>query len=240
MTAVVISQPMLFPWVGLFEQIRLADKYVHYSDVQFSKGSFVNRVQVKTAHGTKWLTVPLRDFRLGQRICDVQINDNSDWRKQHRDFLSEAYAKSPFLRQMLDLVDDVYSATYSNLGDLSRASIAAVCDYFGFDAGRDFVDIRNLAIDGNGSQRVLDTVLFLHGDRYITGHGAANYLRHDLFEEAGIRVEYMNYRKRSYPQLHGEFTPFVTILDLIANTGTEGREYIDSETTYWKEFLQNV
>ena len=49
MTVVVISQPMLFPWVGMFEQIRLADVYVHYTDVQFSKGSFVNRVQIKTA-----------------------------------------------------------------------------------------------------------------------------------------------------------------------------------------------
>jgi hypothetical protein len=240
MTSVVISQPMLFPWVGLFEQIRLADKYVHYSDVQFSKGSFVNRVQAKTPNGTNWLTVPLRDFKLGQRICEVQINENKDWRNQHLELLNQAYAKSPFLRQMLEIVDDVYSATYSNVGDLSRATIAVVCNYFGFDTGRDFMDIRELAVDGSGSQRVLDTVLFLDGDRYITGHGARNYLHHDDFEAAGVRVEYMNYRKRPYPQLHGEFTPYVTILDLIANMGTEGRQYIDSNTTYWKEFLQNV
>ena len=57
-TRVVISQPMLFPWVGLFEQIRAADVYVHYDDVQFSKGSFTNRVQIKTARGPRWLTVP--------------------------------------------------------------------------------------------------------------------------------------------------------------------------------------
>ena len=49
MTTVVISQPMFFPWVGMFEQIALADVYVHYDDVQFSKGSFTNRVQLKTA-----------------------------------------------------------------------------------------------------------------------------------------------------------------------------------------------
>ena len=49
MTTVVISQPMLFPWVGMFEQVALADVFVHYDDVQFSKGSFTNRVQLKTA-----------------------------------------------------------------------------------------------------------------------------------------------------------------------------------------------
>jgi hypothetical protein len=39
---VVISQPMFFPWVGMLEQLKLADTYVHYDDVQFEKGSFSN------------------------------------------------------------------------------------------------------------------------------------------------------------------------------------------------------
>ena len=69
---IVISQSMLFPWIGLMEQIRLADVFVHYNDVQFSKGSFVNRVQIKTSQGTKWMTVPLENLHLGQRINEVK------------------------------------------------------------------------------------------------------------------------------------------------------------------------
>ncbi len=47
--SLVISQPMLFPWVGMLEQIRLSDTYVFYDDVQFSTGpgNRVSRVQVK-------------------------------------------------------------------------------------------------------------------------------------------------------------------------------------------------
>lgn len=240
MTNVVISQPMLFPWVGLFEQIKLADKYVHYSDVQFSKGSFVNRVQVKTTQGMRWMTVPLRKLRLGQRICDVQINENTDWRNQHREMLRQAYRQAPYAEHMLALVDNVYSRDYKNLGELSRATIETVCKYLGLDSGREFFDIRDLGIAGSGSQRVLDTVLALEGSCYITGHGARDYLQHSRFESSGIRVNYMSYRKHPYPQLNGEFTPYVTILDLIANTGKAGREYIDPDTVYWKEFLQHA
>src|SRR5690242_11364734 len=80
---VVISQPMFFPWVGMLEQLRLADTYVHYDDVQFEKGSFSNRVQIKTQAGVKWLTVPLRDKKLGQRILDVQVDDASGFRRKH-------------------------------------------------------------------------------------------------------------------------------------------------------------
>ena len=40
-----------------------------------------------------------------------------------------------------------------------------------------------------------------------------------------------------YPQLHGEFTPFVSALDLVANCGRAGRQYIHSKTVNWKEFV---
>jgi hypothetical protein len=40
-----------------------------------------------------------------------------------------------------------------------------------------------------------------------------------------------------YPQLHGEFTPYVTALDLIANCGKERIDVICSEAIFWKNFL---
>ena len=46
----VISQPMYFPRVGMLEQIRLADHFVYYDDVQFSRGGFSNRVQLSLIH----------------------------------------------------------------------------------------------------------------------------------------------------------------------------------------------
>lgn len=236
---VVISQPMFFPWVGMFEQIRLADIYVHYGDVQFSKGSFANRVQIKTAQGVKWLTVPLQDVSLGQSIDEVQINVRIDWRAQHMDMLKQAYAAAPYCKEMLALVESVYRQPVDSIAMLSRLSIEACCNYFGLDAGRRFIDVRQLAIGGSSSQRVLDIVCALGGTRYVTGLGARNYLDHQLFENAGVRVEYMDYLKLPYPQLHGEFTPYVSILDLIANTGKDGISYIQSGTVYWKDYLNH-
>ena len=49
---VVVLQPQFFPWRGVFEQIRLADEFVHLDDAQFQKGGFTNRVQLKTAERT--------------------------------------------------------------------------------------------------------------------------------------------------------------------------------------------
>jgi hypothetical protein len=234
---VVISQPMFFPWVGMFEQIRLADIYVHYGDVQFSKGSFSNRVQIKTAQGIKWLTVPLQDVSLGQSVDEVKINARIDWRVRHMDMLKQAYAEAPYRKEMLALVESVYQYQGDSIGMLSRLSMEACCNYFKLDAGRSYIDVRQLGIGGSSSQRVLDIVKALGGASYITGLGARNYLDHQLFEDAGICVEYMDYQKSPYPQLHGEFTPYVSILDLIANVGKDGVKLIHSGTINWKDFV---
>lgn len=236
---VVISQPMFFPWVGMFEQILLADVYVHYSDVQFSKGSFVNRVQVKTASGIKWLTVPLDGLTLGQRINEVLIDNDRDWRHQHIALLRQAYSGAPFCGEMLSVVEAIYRNTYATIDQLSEATIAAVCRYYGVDEKRRFLHVQELDIPGSGSQRVLDIVLALGGDIYVTGHGARRYLDHELFERYGVRIEYINYRKILYAQLHGEFTPYVSVLDLIANMGQEGKRAMQSRGVYWRSFLSN-
>lgn len=232
----VISQSMYFPWVGLLEQIRLADIFIHYDDVQYARG-FFNRVQIKTANGSKWITVPLRDQHQGQRINEVLIDDRIDWRTQHRDMLKQAYLKAPFREEVLALVDQVFAKEYETLADLSRESILSLANYFGLTAKAQFGNSALMGVSGASSQRLHDLCLSVGATVYITGHGARNYLDHELFEKNGIRVEYMKYRMIPYPQLHGEFTPYVTALDLIANCGKERAEVICSEAIYWREFL---
>jgi hypothetical protein len=74
----------------------------------------------------------------------------------------------------------------------------------------------------------------------VTGHGARNYLDHAAFELAGITVEYMAYSKMQYPQLHGDFLPYVTILDLIGALGPEAASVIRPATVPWREFLADA
>ena len=237
MKSVVISQPMFFPWVGMFEQMRLADVYIHYDDVQFSKGSFTNRVQIKTAQGIQWLSMPLRDLHLGQEIRDVLVDERQGWRRKHLRTLEQAYAGSPFRDEMLALVEEVYGIASDRVSDLAAASMETLQRYLGLVNPAEIHWSSRLGIPGESSIRVLALVKHLGGDVYVTGHGARNYLDHELFERKGVQVEYMRYQKLAYPQLHGEFTPYVSALDLVANQGVAGAGVICSTTLPWREFL---
>lgn len=237
MPVIVISQPMLFPWVGMFEQLRLADIFVYYDDVQFSKGSFTNRVQIKTASGIKWLTVPLKGVSLGQKINEVQVNYRKDWINNHINFLMQTYKSATHKDDVYDLVSTVYNAKDSTIDKISIKSMNVIMDYFGiFDCRSNIYISSAMEILGKSSQRVLDIVNHFNADHYITGLGALNYLDHGLFEENGVKVNYMNYQKKDYKQDFGKFTPYVSILDLIANLGEKGIDYLCSNAIYWKEF----
>lgn len=227
---------MLFPWVGLLEQIRLSDIFVHYDDVQFSKGGFVNRVQVKVPQGIAWMTVPLQGLHLGQKIDEVDCKPVSEWKGRHIELLERSFAGAPHAEDAIRMALDVYGMEHSSIGSLARASMLALVDYFSLSERGKFVDVRGLGISGSSSERVLAVVKHFGADIYVTGHGASKYLDHSLFEREGVAVEYMKYASRPYPQLHGQFTPFVSALDLVANCGREGIGYICSETINWRDF----
>lgn len=236
---VVISQPMYFPWVGMLEQINLCDAYVSYDDVQFSKGSFTNRVQIKTdsSNGFNWLTVPLKNLKLGILINELEIDNQKNWQNQHLEMLKQAYKNAPYVKEMLGLVITLFDMPFTTISEVSMKSMELSINYFDLAKDKSFYTASTLGIGGNSSERVYQIVKYLNGTHYITGHGAKNYLDHSLFENNGIRVEYMNYLRLPYPQQFSAFNPHVSILDLIANTGKQGKEYIKSSTIYWKEFL---
>src|SRR6185369_6755753 len=107
MNTVVVLQPQFFPWVGVFEQIRLADVYVHFDDVDFPQGrSFTSRVQIKTPAGSHWLTAPVVRAS-GQWIRDTQLDTTQAWRAKHLRTLQTSYSRAPFAGEMLDLVAEL-------------------------------------------------------------------------------------------------------------------------------------
>ena len=226
---------MFFPWVGLFEQVRLADVVVHYDDVQIPQGrSFVTRVQVKTAQGSRWLTVPVRHEGKAL-IKDVRVDETQPWREKHLATLRRCYARAPHFEEMFALAERVYLARTEYLCELNVAAIEAVSDYLGLRPR--FILSSSLDASTRATQRLVDIARTVGARRYVTGLGALDYLEYDLFENAGVRVEYMAYERAPYPQLHGPFTPYVTILDCIANCGTASAGYVRSGSVYWKDFI---
>ena len=230
---VVISQPMFIPWLGLFEQVRLADEFVHYDDVQLPQGrSFMTRVQLKTAQGVTWLTAPVDHARSGRTIRETRLGPAESWRPKHLKTIRQALARAPHLDAAMDLAERIYATATDDLAEFNIAATETVARWLGL--GARFSRSSAMGVPGASSRRLLDLCERLGATRYVTGHGAFHYLDHALFESCGVPVRYMRYERRPYPQPHGEFNPHVTVLDAVACCGPAVRDLMVSEAVDWR------
>ncbi len=227
---------MFLPWIGLFEQVRLADVFFHYDDVQLPQGrSFMARVQIKTADGVAWLTAPLDRKRSGKLINEV-VFAADDWRERHLKTLRHAYGRALHFAAMFDLVEAIYRHQTESLAEFNIHATETIARCLGFMP--EFRRSSQSNVGGASTQRLVDLCVAAGADTYVTGHGALNYLEYDKFETRGIAVRYMDYKRTPYPQLHGEFTPYVSILDAIANVGTAARDLVASPSVPWRNGVQ--
>jgi hypothetical protein len=226
---------MFLPWIGLFEQVRLADVYVHYDDVQLPQGrSFANRVQIKLANGTTWLTAPLDHANSGTSINDVAFFDGTNWRSKHLETLRHAYARAPYFDIMFALAREIFDDRTSMLSEFNIRSTERIARWLGLTP--QFFRSSEMNVPGASTDRLVALCERTQCSIYVTGHGALKYLNYQSFEDRDISVRYIDYRKVPYRQGSGDFTPYVSILDAIAHCGERTRELLCSEAVYWKDF----
>jgi hypothetical protein len=238
---IVISQPMFLPWRGIFEQIRLCRQFVFYDDVQLPLGGgrgrgFTTRVQIKTAKGVDWLTLPVIRADKGKQLINAAQFAHMDWKQEHLSKIAQAYKAAPYFEPIYEtVVKPIYAIETDSLAEFCMQSTKLLCAKLGLTPEMYVSSELPVSRDTGASKRVLDICEHLGASEYISGLGAMNYLDYALFEEAGVRVCYMDYQLPPYAQLHGEFTPYVSIIDMLFNLGCEGTEAeLGSEATYWK------
>ncbi|THF50739.1 WbqC family protein [Allorhizobium terrae] len=235
MTRVVISQPMYFPWAGFMAQMALADVYIWLDDVQYSKRSFTSRIQVKTAGERCWMSIPVvSKGRYDQRIIDLEPS-NDTWEKSHRVLLSQVLSRYPHKLDALSLFDQTM-ALEGSLCDRLIASAESQANHLGILPPRVYRS-SEMGCKTTSSERLFELVQAVSGTDYITGHGAWAYLNHSLFNDANISVSYMRYDPLPWPQPHGDFTPYVTGLDLIAAVPRDqAKDHLRPATVDWRAF----
>jgi hypothetical protein len=219
---------MFFPWIGLFEQIQLADVYCHLGNVKAPKQSFIYRVQLKGPNGSFWWIVPLNKNSSDQEISKIKIDLSDIWIKKSLTTLTQIFSKTPHLEDIISLFESVISSRPNTLYELNVTIIETIAHYF--ELKKKFIhynDIPNNEIDP--SRRVLKIIEDLHGTEYVSGLGGKNYLDTKLFENHHIPILYMNYQNVPYAQKYGDFNPYVSILHLIAAEGKLGKKKLISQ-----------
>jgi len=173
--------------------------------------------------------------RSEQLICNTQIDNQIDWRKQHYGLLYESYSQTKYWKTYQEIVADIYNREWTNLADITTYFIIKISNILEYKTK--IIRSSEIKIKGDRDERLILICKELGADEYISPQGSLNYLNHNLFEQEKINVKYINYIFSVYSQAYGLFSPYVSIIDLFCNTGTEAINHIVSETIEWRDVL---
>lgn len=224
---VVIMQPFYLFLRKHFHQVQRADLYIFMDDTQFVKNGHMNRNRIKGPNGYVWLTVPImQKGRFGQKLNQVEINNNENWRKKHWRSILQNYKNAPFFKHYSDFFEDVYSMEWHYLLDLNIYLIKHISSFLGIKKTI-FKKLSDLEIKNkNPTQRLIDICEAMGATNYIIGIRAKDYMDERLWEKTKVKLEYFEPEYPSYPQLWGEFLKNCAIVDLLFNCGPNSSKYI--------------
>lgn len=226
---VVILQPSYIPWRGYFDQIRRADLFIFYDDVQYDKHGWRNRNLIKTHQGKQWLTIPVhsKGATQGALVKDIRIDWSKPWARSHLKALTVSYSKAPCFKEYLPLLNDLYQRSDEFLADFTIESSILLARTLGFNS-TEFIRSSTLTdITGRKTDRVINALKRVGATHYICGPSASSYMEPEKSDAAGITFEYINYNYPEYSQMYPPYDPYVSILDLIFMTGNEANGYFD-------------
>jgi hypothetical protein len=224
----VVLQPSYIPWRGYFHLIQKSDLFVFYDDVQFDKHGWRNRNRVKTPNGSTWLTIPVqaRGAVSGHRpINEIPIVWSQAWAPKHLATIAQSYRRAPHFERYRPLVESFYDRRDELLVDFTVETTIALARELGIAHTR-FLRSSTLGLSGNKTDRLIDLLVRVGATHYISGPSAREYIEPEKFEAARIGLEYISYAYEPYPQLHGEFDPHVSVLDLLFMVGPDAPRHI--------------
>lgn len=213
-------QPTLFPWSGYLGLMMNVDKFIYLDTVQFSRRSWQQRNQIKTNNGAEWITIPvIAKGKRDQIIKDVVIDNTSNFNKKIQKTITSAYIKSKNFN-CSEAVFEILNNENLQLSNLNIEIIDWIKQYLEIETQTIYAS----SLENRGAKADLLAHLCeqVGADEYISPLGSQEYLEQsNIFETKNIKLSYFQYNHPIYKQLHGDFLPNMSSIDLIFNEGQE-------------------
>ena len=224
-----VHQPQYIPWLGYFDKIAKSDAFVFLEEVQYKEREFQNRNKIRTDRGALWLTVPVISKGLGkQKISDVFIDHDIDWRKQHLESLKAYYGRAAYFKKYIRFFEDLYDWKWERLGKLNVLIARFMLKELGINTPLYFES--ELGTTATKTERIIELCLKMKADKYLFGSGGRDYLEEEKFKRAGITLVYQEFEHPVYRQQYmrdkDHFLAHLSTVDLLFNEGSDSRNVL--------------
>jgi hypothetical protein len=210
-----IMQPYFFPYIGYFQLINAADKFVIYDDVNFIKQGWVNRNALYGKSAPVRITIPLINASSNRLINEIEIDYRKAWAKKLIRTVEQTYSKAPYFNQVFPMVKQVLENNQLLISDLAKQSIVLSSEYLGFKT--EFITTSSIYNNKHlsGVDRVLDICAKENATDYINSIGGRALYDKDTFSNHNLDLSFLASCAKPYKQYSQVFQPSLSIIDIM-------------------------
>lgn len=223
MKKIAVLQSNYIPWRGYFDMIASVDEFIIYDEVQYTRQDWRNRNKIKTPSGIAWISIPV-GTDINRSIREVLL-PSGIWYNKHLTMLEHNYCKAKYFKEIMPIIRSVYIKNHKFLSELNCDFIKIICAYLNIRTKISYS--WDYVLEGCKNERLVNLCIQSGATEYVSGPAAQSYIDESLFQKSRIQLTWFDYHNfPSYPQLWGEFEPYVTILDLLFNCGIDSTSYM--------------
>ena len=221
---VAIHQVNYLPWLGFFNKLKQADKFVMYDIAKYVKNDIQNRNKIRTKKGWIYLTVPVEKKGHTKPLYQVLILNRSDWGSKHWKSLLLNYSKADYFDSYSGFFERLYKKKFDSLYELNKEIIIYLLKEFDINVELIETTSLNLNRELKSTDMLLEILKQVGATTYVSGVGSKSYLEEDKFKD--IKLIYHNFKHPIYKQSYLGFEPYMAAIDLLFNKGEKAGETI--------------
>ena len=225
-------QPYFMAYIGYYQLINSVDKFIIYDNIQYTKKGWINRNRILCENKDRLISLPIKKDSDYLNIDKRKLSDTwtSDKIKM-LNVIKASYSKSPYFSDVYPLITKCINNSETNLFKFIYDSIIIINDYL--DIKTQMIISSTLDIDHNlkSQDKVLALCLNQNADIYINSFGGVELYDKKTFKEHNIELNFIKSNPINYKQFNNEFTPWLSILDvLMFNSKEEIKNYLNEYT----------
>jgi len=234
---IAIHQPNLLPWLGFFDKMARADRFVLLDEVQFIRRSWISRVNVLRDGKSSLLTLPIRhEGKQDIAIQDVRIDKEAYRPRKIADHLWHCYHRAPYWESHGAPIADLFQSDWDRLIELNTGLLEFCSTALGISQEK-WIWQSELASSGQKSALMASLTRAAEGSIYLSGghdpasgretsNTAADYNDPAVYEAHDVVLRYQNFEHPTYEQGVEPFVPGLSVLDAMVRLGPATGELI--------------
>jgi len=190
--------------MGYFYKIAQCDTFVFFSDVEYTKRSYIRRVKIHKPYEPeedKYLIVPLQKHSDFADIAELKLISDLKWQQKIKAQIHHSYGKAPYYYQLDSIIDKFFSRQLSSdsFSKFTTEIIIHLSKMLEIEC--DWAYSENLSISGHKAEANIEIVQKVGGTQYISGLGAKKYQTEKQYTDIGIDLIYSDFPSKFKTQV---------------------------------------